>query len=265
MCLVFPFADLIGGLKKIFKTANSKGRPPDGILIEAMGLADPAQVAQTFFAEDFIQQHFSFDCIITFVDAKHVIQHVDEDKQAGKENEAVEQIAFADRIMLNKSVLVDEATIEEVECRIRAINATVLIKRTPNSMVHMDFILGIKAFSMDELLEQESEFLDDRPEHQHDDRVSSIGIDVPGCGSAGCRGHRPCSLQEGLGCQRREGFQAMRILVFELAPAHLVRWRGAPMPDDSHLKNLDRQELTAGFLSFMAAGGADRHVLWSEL
>lgn len=41
--------DLIAGLKKIAKTAQTKGRPLDGVLIETTGLADPAPVAQTFF------------------------------------------------------------------------------------------------------------------------------------------------------------------------------------------------------------------------
>ncbi|GIS44745.1 MAG: hypothetical protein Ct9H90mP16_18150 [Candidatus Poseidoniales archaeon] len=46
------------------------------------------------------------DGIITVVDAKHIIQHVEEEKPEDVENEAVEQLAFADRIMLNKIDLV---------------------------------------------------------------------------------------------------------------------------------------------------------------
>ena len=42
------------------------------------------------------------DAIITVVDAKHIIQHLDEKKPDGVENESVEQIAFADKILLNK-------------------------------------------------------------------------------------------------------------------------------------------------------------------
>ena len=40
------------------------------------------------------------------VDAKHVEQHLDEEKPEGVVNEAVEQIAYADRIVLNKTDLV---------------------------------------------------------------------------------------------------------------------------------------------------------------
>merc|ERR1712056_129384 len=123
--------------------------------------ADPAPVAQTFFADDFVQQHMRIDGILTLVDAKHIIQHLDDEKPEGVENDAVEQIA-------------------EVEKRIRAINAKVPIKRTTNSEVEMDFILGIRGFSLDKIIEMDDAFLADNQDHQHDSRVSSVGIDVAG-------------------------------------------------------------------------------------
>merc|ERR1711877_24313 len=104
----------MGGLKKLIKSSKKSSKPLDAVLIETTGLADPAPVAQTFFADDFVQQNLRLDGILTLVDAKHVIQHLDEEKPEG-----VEQIAFADRILLNKCDLVDEATLVEVEKRIR--------------------------------------------------------------------------------------------------------------------------------------------------
>jgi len=172
--------DLITGLKKLVKKSRQSGRPLDAVLIETTGLADPAPVAQTFFADDFVQQNFNLDGILTLVDAKHVIEHLDEEKPEGVENEAIEQIAFADRILLNKTDLVDEATLVEVEKRIRAINEPVLLRRTTNSVVDMSFILGIQAFSLDKILEKEDTFLAEEQEHQHDNRVSSVGIDIVG-------------------------------------------------------------------------------------
>merc|ERR1712048_1008502 len=155
-------------------------KPLDGVLIETTGLADPAPVAQTFFADDFVQQKMYLDGILTLVDAKHIEQHLDEEKPEGVENEAVEQIAFADRIMLNKCDLVDEEHLANVEKRIKAINSNVPVRRTRNSIVDMDYVLGIHAFSLDKVLENDDGFLDVDAEHQHDDRVSSVGFDVPG-------------------------------------------------------------------------------------
>lgn len=42
------------------------------------------------------------DGVVTLVDSKHVTPHLNEKKPEGVVNEAVEQIAFADRIILNK-------------------------------------------------------------------------------------------------------------------------------------------------------------------
>ena len=85
--------DLIAGLKKIMKRSMKSGKPLDGVIIETTGLADPAPVAQTFFADDFVQQNMQLDGIVTLVDAKHLIMHLDEEKPEGVENEAVEQVA----------------------------------------------------------------------------------------------------------------------------------------------------------------------------
>merc|ERR1711933_447649 len=169
------------GLKKLIKQQKTSGKTLDGVLIETTGLADPAPVAQTFFADEFVQQHMRLDGILTLVDAKHIIQHLEDEKPEGVENEAVEQIAFADRILLNKCDLVDgEADLVDVEKRIRAINETVPIKRTTNSEVDMDFILGIRGFSLDKIVAMDDAFLEDSHDHQHDSRVTSVGIDVVG-------------------------------------------------------------------------------------
>jgi len=59
------------------------------------------------------------DAIITVVDAMHIIQHLDDERPEGVENESVEQIAFADRIILNKIDLVSSVEMEAVEKRIK--------------------------------------------------------------------------------------------------------------------------------------------------
>ena len=47
--------DLIEGLRTILKKTSLEGTKLDGVIIETTGLADPAPVAQTFFADDQIQ------------------------------------------------------------------------------------------------------------------------------------------------------------------------------------------------------------------
>merc|ERR1719214_449405 len=107
----------------------------DGIVIETTGMADPAPGAQTFFVDEAVKASFKLDGIVTLVDAKHIEQHLDEEKPEGAENEAVEQVAFADRILLNKTDLVEEAELPAIEERIRKINPTVQVFRTQQSKV----------------------------------------------------------------------------------------------------------------------------------
>jgi len=172
--------DLIAGLKKLLKQAKEQAKPFDFIIIETTGLADPAPVAQTFMADVFVQKFTRLDGILTVVDAMHIIEHLDDEKPDGVENEAVEQIAFADRVLLNKCDLVPEAQLEEVEKRVRGINRGVQIQRTIKCELDLDFILGIHAFDLDKTLANDASFLDDGGEHRHDNRVSSVGIDLQG-------------------------------------------------------------------------------------
>jgi G3E family GTPase len=43
------------------------------------------------------------DGVVTLVDCKHAMQHLNEVKPRFVVNEAVEQVAYADRIILNKA------------------------------------------------------------------------------------------------------------------------------------------------------------------
>jgi G3E family GTPase len=152
----------------------------DAVLIETTGLADPAPVAQTFFMDDALRAQLRLDAIVTIVDAKHILTHLDEVKPDGVENEAVEQIAFADRVILNKQDLVDERQIAAVTRRIHGINATVAVLPAVRCDVELGEVLDVRAFDLDQVLATEPEFLDPDSEHQHDESVTSVGIDVEG-------------------------------------------------------------------------------------
>src|ERR1700754_1466293 len=152
----------------------------DAILIETTGLADPAPVAQTFFMDDALRAELRLDAIITVVDAKHVLRHLDEVKPDGVENEAVEQIAFADRIVLNKIDLGGAAHAAEVPRRIRSINAPVMVLPAVRGDVDLADVLDVHAFDLDAILAGEPEFLDPDAEHQHDASVTSVGVAAGG-------------------------------------------------------------------------------------
>ena len=169
-----------GDLTEALDNMHDRIKDFDGVLIETTGLADPAPVAQTFFVDERVTERYYLDGIVTVVDAKHIIQHLDEEKPEGIENESVEQLAFADRIMLNKIDLVDEDGLAEVESRIKSINAFAPITRTQNSIIDPNELINIGAFDLERTLEMDPEFLDTEAEHEHDDRVTSTSYKFVG-------------------------------------------------------------------------------------
>ena len=162
-----------GDLTDLLKRMHERIKDFDGVLIETTGLADPAPVAQTFFVDDEIVGKYKLDGIITVADAKHITQHLDEEKPEGVENESVEQIAFADRIMLNKIDLVSDKELEEVESKIKSINRFAPMYHTENSIIDPANLINIGSFDLEKTLEMDPEFLDTESEHEHDDRVTS--------------------------------------------------------------------------------------------
>ena len=164
-----------GDLIKTLNNLHKKKEKFDYVLIETTGLADPAPVAQTFFVDEEISTNYYLDAIITLVDAKHFEQHLDEKKEEGVENEAREQIAFADKILLNKTDLVTKEYLEHIKTRIKEINSQVEIIETLNSIIDLDKILNILAFDLSSVLVLEPDFLVNQ-DHQHDKTVSSVGM-----------------------------------------------------------------------------------------
>jgi len=169
--------DLVVALKKLYQRIQQF----DAVLIETTGLADPAPVIQTFYVDEDIKKLYYCDGVITVVDAKHIHARLDEVKPDGVENEAEEQIAFADRILLNKTDLVNkDEELVEIEARIKALNPTVKIFRTQKSCMDPSQLIGINAFSLDRVLEMDSDFLNPDQTHEHDKTVASVSWKTDG-------------------------------------------------------------------------------------
>ena len=163
-----------GDLTELLYKMYDRIKDFDGLIIETTGLADPAPVAQTFFVDEKISERYELDGIITVVDAKNITQHVEEEKPEGIENESVEQIAFADKILLNKTDLVNEKELLSVESQIKSINGFAPIFRTEHGIIGPEKLINIGSFDLKRTLEMDPEFLDVEAEHEHDQRVTSI-------------------------------------------------------------------------------------------
>jgi len=155
--------DLIRVVSGLMKRQRP-GKPAfDAIIVETTGLADPGPVAQTFFVDEDVKAKTTLDSVTALVDAKHVMARLDDSR------EAREQVAFADRIILNKVDLVDEAELVSVEARLRGLNPLAPITRAERSNVPLDKVLGVHAFDLERILEVKPDFVN--PPHGADGHV----------------------------------------------------------------------------------------------
>ena len=170
--------DLVTILHKLAKRVASGKLHLDGIIIETTGMADPAPVAQTFLVDELIKRFARIDGIVTLVDAKHVEQHLDEKKAEGVVNEASAQVAFADRLLLNKTDLVEPADVDRIERRLREINVAAPIQRCSHSNVSVEHVLNIHGFDLSRALIAKPELLNaSAPSTKHDGTVTSVSLD----------------------------------------------------------------------------------------
>jgi G3E family GTPase len=179
----------------------------DHIIVETSGLADPYPVAQTFFLDDPIAKQVTLDAVVTMVDAKHIAAHLDDLVLDGSDNQAVDQIVCADRIVINKVDLVTSDDIASLTQRIRGLNATAEIVESSYAQIDLDKILGVGANEFSQILvetdglheeahthahehedhhdaheahpdHEHAHHDDDHADHQHDESVSSVGIEI---------------------------------------------------------------------------------------
>ncbi|MXN65272.1 GTP-binding protein [Stappia sp. GBMRC 2046] len=147
--------DLIRTVENLMKRKGSF----DAILVETTGVADPAPVAQTFFMDDDVREKARLDAVVTVVDSRHVLKRLEDTE------EAEDQIAFADVILLNKTDLVTAEELKAVEDRIHSINPYAVLHRTERCGVDLKAVLNRGAFDLERILSLDPQFLEDHDHH----------------------------------------------------------------------------------------------------
>jgi G3E family GTPase len=121
----------------------------DTVVIETTGLAEPAPVAQSIYADERIRSQFTLAGVVTVVDAKYIGTRLEESA------EACEQVAFADVIVLNKTDLSTPENLDQTERQLTKLNKVAKNHRTKNSemdltaifdMSHVDFLVKFEAY-----------------------------------------------------------------------------------------------------------------------
>ncbi|WP_373089675.1 zinc metallochaperone GTPase ZigA [Zhongshania sp.] len=138
----------------------------DYLLIESTGISEPLPVAETFtFADEdgvSLSDVASLDTLITVVDAVNFLKDYDEakflqetDEHLGEEDQRsvadllVEQVEFADVLLISKTDLVDEPTLIRLIAVLKTLNTLADIIPIRNGQVNIDQVLGTGKFSFE--------------------------------------------------------------------------------------------------------------------
>ncbi|NEH57688.1 GTP-binding protein [Rhizobium leguminosarum] len=156
--------DLIAAIRSLL----ASGRPIDRFIIETSGLADPAPVIQSFILDEVLSARLELDAIVTVVDARYISRQLSQE-------EAVEQISFADVLLLNKIDLEDEYRLIEIERDLTRRNPLARIIRTSSCDVELADVLGIGAFDLKNILAIDPNILDEHA-HEHDQTIGCVAI-----------------------------------------------------------------------------------------
>ena len=137
----------------------------DGIIIETTGLANPSPVIQTMVIDQVIGAQCRLDSVVCVIDAVNIPE------QLKHGQDAADQIAFSDHLVLNKA---DDARqpIAEIEALLRRNNPFAPITRTNRSDVPASDILNRHGFELERIEAQ----LEPVPDHHHHDHIDATGI-----------------------------------------------------------------------------------------
>jgi len=152
----------------VFNRLAKKASKLDAIIIESTGMADPCPVAQTFVQSEEVKKIAYLDAVIGVVDAKHIMQHLDETKI---NRESAAQIAFSDRLLISKIDLVTKKKLLEVKDRIRKLNphAEMIDCNLRDNGVDLAKVLNTKLYDIKNSLNIDPDFLTRDDHHDHHD------------------------------------------------------------------------------------------------
>lgn len=119
----------------------------DYVIIETTGLANPGPVAAALWTDPGLETTVCLDAVVTVVDARNALRQLGESREDGSVNEAQQQVAFADVVLLNKTDLVNEATLARVEAEVAAINSEAVPVRCERCNVDLAVILHTGLYS----------------------------------------------------------------------------------------------------------------------
>ncbi|CAD5248154.1 putative metal chaperone YciC [Alteromonas sp. 38] len=153
--------DLLLEVNRLAKTGNF-----DYLLIESTGISEPLPVAETFtFADEngvSLSDIATLDTMVTVVDAVNFSKDYEEAKylqetgeSLGEEDERcvadllVDQVEFADVILISKTDLVNETHLANLTAILKSLNTTAKIIPINRGSIDIDEVLGTQLFDFE--------------------------------------------------------------------------------------------------------------------
>ena len=175
--------DLTRALRELFQK-RVKGEITNfrRVLIETTGLADPAPILHTLINDPILAHRYFLDGVITTVDSVHGLGQLD------RHGECRKQTAVADRIVLTKTDLADEAGLPDLEAAVSELNPAAPRIRAAHGDVEPNKLFGCglydpatKSFDVQNWLREEAyhgghdhNHGDHDHDHHHEDRHGDI-------------------------------------------------------------------------------------------
>lgn len=153
--------DLVEALNELWEQRKDKKISFDRVVIETTGVANPGPVAQTFFMDDDVADHYVLDAVVTLVDAKHGQQQLNEHEEAQR------QVGFADQIFITKTDLVAPAEVDALRNRLMHMNPRAPIAGISKGVVPLNAVLDLKGFNLNAKLDIDPHFLE-QDDHDHE-------------------------------------------------------------------------------------------------
>jgi G3E family GTPase len=151
--------DLMNAVYKVLEREEKV----DYLVVETTGLADPLPVALTFLGSE-LRDMTRLDSIITVVDSENFSLDLFNSQAAES------QLAYGDIILLNKSDLVSEDALDQLELRIRDLKDGARILRTTKGNVPLSLLLSVGLFESDRYYESQDKAQGhDHADHSHAD------------------------------------------------------------------------------------------------
>lgn len=138
----------------------------DYLLIESTGIGEPMPVAETFTFRDEEGRSLSdvarLDTLVTVVDGLNFLNDLQQAKPLAERDPAadledertladllIEQVEFADVLLVSKVDLISQAEYQELEAQLRALNPEALIQPMRQGQVGLETILNTGRFSFE--------------------------------------------------------------------------------------------------------------------